>query len=108
VDDNQEIRESVVLLLTLLGHSATAVQSGSEALERIQTEQPDVMLVDLGMPQMDGFELARRVRAQPALERIRLFALSGYGSADDQRRAREAGSICTWSNPWTVLRCKCA
>jgi PAS domain S-box-containing protein len=91
VDDNQEVAESVALLLSVFGHETTVVNSGFEAVERACATRPDVMIVDLGMPGMDGFEVARRVRAERHLSGIALFALSGYGNSDDRQRSQAAG-----------------
>jgi signal transduction histidine kinase len=91
VDDNIDAADSLALVLELDGHVARPVYSAREALELAVAFKPDVMLLDIGLPEMDGYEVARRVRAQPRLERVRLIALTGYGQVEDLHRAREAG-----------------
>jgi signal transduction histidine kinase/DNA-binding response OmpR family regulator len=91
VDDNRDAAESLAMLLTLDGHTVEAVFSAEEALERIPVFRPEVMLLDIGLPRMDGYEVARRVRALPGGGQIRLIALTGYGQTEDRRRALAAG-----------------
>jgi CheY-like chemotaxis protein len=67
------------------------VYSGADAMTAARARVPDLMLLDLGMPRMTGYELARLVRDDPGLRRVRLVALTGYGSADDRARTRAAG-----------------
>jgi CheY-like chemotaxis protein len=90
VEDNDDNRESLVLLLTQLGHVATAAGDGPEALERLAGGEYDLAVVDIGLPQMDGYELARRIR-QAVGPRVHLVALTGYGQPEDRERARAAG-----------------
>src|SRR6185437_4693187 len=73
------------------GHQAEAVYNGKDALQRVSSLRPDVALVDIGLPGMDGYELAKRLRAVPELSGVRLIALTGYGQADDRDRAIAAG-----------------
>ena len=68
-----------------------AVYSGADAMTAARARVPDLMLLDLGMPRMTGYELARLVREDPGLRAVRLVALTGYGSADDRARTRAAG-----------------
>jgi signal transduction histidine kinase len=91
VDDNADSAHARALLLTHGGHETQVALSGQEALERIESFQPDVALLDIGMPGMDGYELARRLRAIPRLKSIRLVALTGYGQIEDRERAFAAG-----------------
>ena len=79
------------MILRLDGHHVRSVYSSREALEAMPVHKPDVALLDIGLPEMDGYELARRIRARPDLGGIRLVALSGYGQAEDKKRARLAG-----------------
>jgi signal transduction histidine kinase len=90
VEDNDDNRESLVLLLEQLGHVATAAGDGPEALERLAAGEYDLAMVDIGLPEMDGYELARRVR-QDLGSRVHLVALTGYGQPEDRERARAAG-----------------
>lgn len=91
VEDNADTAESLTVLLEVLGHQVRVVNDGSSALAVAQANLPDVMIVDIGLPGMDGYELARRVRQHPELKRIMLIALTGYGSAEDRQRALAAG-----------------
>jgi signal transduction histidine kinase/CheY-like chemotaxis protein len=91
VEDNDDNRESLVLLMEQLGHLPTAVADGPEALERLATGEYDLAIVDIGLPQMDGYELARRVRETGQVSGLYLVALTGYGQPEDRERARAAG-----------------
>jgi len=95
VDDNQDAADSLALLLQLDGHETQAVYSSRDALERARSYQPDVMLLDIGLPEMNGYEVAMQLRrdgaANGAPNRIRLIALTGYGQAGDLARASAAG-----------------
>ena len=90
VEDNDDNRESMVVLLERLGHDASAVADGPQALERLAKAPHDLAIVDIGLPKMDGYELARRVRASFGSS-IHLVALTGYGQPEDRERARAAG-----------------
>jgi CheY-like chemotaxis protein len=79
------------MLLELFGLRVRAVGDGPSALEAAAANPPDVMLIDIGMPDMDGYELARRVRADEALRHITLVALTGYGQEEDRQQAFAAG-----------------
>ena len=91
VEDNRDAAESLSVLLELLGHHVRVVRDGAAALEVATANVPDVMLVDIGLPGMNGYDVARHVRAHPALERVVLVALTGYGDNEHRRRALEAG-----------------
>jgi CheY-like chemotaxis protein/two-component sensor histidine kinase len=91
VDDQLDLADSMVLMVESLGHRARAVYSGADAITAARARVPDLMLLDLGMPRMTGYELARLVREDPDLRRVRLVALTGYGSADDRARTKAAG-----------------
>jgi CheY-like chemotaxis protein len=91
VEDNEDARESLTLLLRLGGHDVYAAANAEETLARVDSIRPDVMLIDVGLPGMDGYDLARSLRARPEGREIGLVALTGYGQAEDQRRARVAG-----------------
>jgi CheY-like chemotaxis protein/two-component sensor histidine kinase len=91
VDDDADIAESLAHLLRDMGHDVQVAHSGPEALAAASGYRPDVVLLDLGLPGMDGYELARRLRRQPGLGGARLVAVSGYGQEEDRRRSREAG-----------------
>ena len=89
IEDNEDARESLRSFLKLEGHRVDVAADGPSGLARAETSRPDVVLIDIGMPVMDGYEVARRVRAQDA--KVILIAISGYGQADDRQRAVEAG-----------------
>jgi len=91
VDDNQDTAESASLLLELDGYNVRVAHTGPEAIETACRFAPDVILLDIGLPGMDGYAVARVLRATPDLARCRIIAVSGYGQAEDRHRSREAG-----------------
>lgn len=91
VDDNQDAADSLAELLRLQGHEVRVAYSGVAALEMAKTYAPDVAFMDIGMPGMDGYEAARRMRQQPGPGKIVLAALTGWGQQEDRRRTAEAG-----------------
>jgi CheY-like chemotaxis protein len=90
IEDNADARDALRVLLELDGHAVEAVEEGHAALDRARAVDPDVALVDIGLPGMDGFEIARRLRALDKRRPV-LIALTGYGQPEDRRRATEAG-----------------
>ena len=91
VEDNPDAAESLTMLLELLGHRVRAAHDGIAALDAARANVPDVMLVDIGLPGMDGYEVARRVRRDPQLKEVVLVALTGYGREEDKQQAMAAG-----------------
>ena len=91
VDDNEDAAEALGTLIGLLGHEATVLHDGFEALDAAAARPPDLMLLDIGLPDMDGFEVARRLRSNPGLKDVRLIACTGYGRDEDVRKMSEAG-----------------
>jgi signal transduction histidine kinase/DNA-binding response OmpR family regulator len=91
VDDNVDAAESLMLVLQRQGHDVRAAQSGQTALKTAADFAPQVVLLDLGLPGMDGFEVARRLRQKADAEPPLLLALTGYGRDEDRRRSREVG-----------------
>ncbi len=91
VDDNVDAANSLAMLLGVEGHEAQVAYGSREALERIEAFRPDVALLDIGLPEIDGYELARRLRSIPHLKALRLVALTGYGQPEDHQRSRAAG-----------------
>ncbi len=91
VEDNVDMAESLATLLSAWGHEVHLAYDAASALTIAARARPEVVLSDLGLPGMDGYELARRLRAEPAFGKVVLVALSGYGRAEDQRRALDAG-----------------
>jgi signal transduction histidine kinase/ActR/RegA family two-component response regulator len=90
-DDNNDALESLATLLQLSGHEVYTAANGAVALESAEQHRPEVVLLDIGMPKLDGYEVARRIRAQPWGQRITLVALTGWGQDSDRRRSQEAG-----------------
>jgi signal transduction histidine kinase/CheY-like chemotaxis protein len=91
VDDNVDAAQSLAVLLNLWGHEVCTAHDGAAALEAAQAWQPEVVLLDIGLPGMDGYEVARRLRAAQGPARPLLVALTGYAQEEDRRRSREAG-----------------
>jgi CheY-like chemotaxis protein len=91
VDDNVDAAESLEIMLSLEGHAVEVAHRGTDALGVVARFQPHVVLLDVGMPEMDGYEVARRIRALPYGGRIALYALTGWAQEEDKRRALEAG-----------------
>ncbi len=91
VDDNRDAADSLAALIDLLGHEATVLNDGREALASATARPPDIVLLDIGLPGMDGFEVARRMRDIQEMQNTRLIACTGYGREDDVRRIEEAG-----------------
>jgi signal transduction histidine kinase/CheY-like chemotaxis protein len=90
-DDNHDAAEILEMFLTSKGHEVHLAHSGGEALEAAARLTPQVAVLDIGMPDLDGYEVARRIRLQPWGSRINLIALTGWGQEDDKRRAQAAG-----------------
>jgi CheY-like chemotaxis protein/two-component sensor histidine kinase len=91
VDDNVDGAESLATILRYSGHEVWVVHSGPAALELVKTYRPEMIFLDIGMPGMDGYEVARRLRQQMGLEGAVLVALTGWGSQEDRRLSTEAG-----------------
>jgi signal transduction histidine kinase len=91
VDDNEDAAASLAEALVDLGHDVEVAHDGPQALTKLQTFSPDIALLDIGLPLMDGYELARRIRGEPGLSGIRLVSITGYGQHSDRVRAAEAG-----------------
>ncbi|MFT3857316.1 MAG: PAS domain-containing protein [Aquabacterium sp.] len=91
VDDNVDAAESLSLMIGLLGHDTVVAHSGSHALQQALQRPPDIAFLDIGLPDMDGYEVARRLRAEPALRHVTLVALTGWGTEQDQRKAHDMG-----------------
>jgi PAS domain S-box-containing protein len=91
VDDNQDAAESLAAFLRLRQHGVEVAFDGPSALEAAERFRPEAIILDLGMPGMDGYEVARRLRREPTLKNTVLVALSGWGQENDRRRSLEAG-----------------
>jgi signal transduction histidine kinase/CheY-like chemotaxis protein len=90
-DDNADAADSLGVLLEHLGAKVRVVHSGTAALNALPAFDPTVVLLDIGMPDMDGYEVAQRIRALPEFRHLVLIALTGWGQEEDRRRSREAG-----------------
>jgi CheY-like chemotaxis protein len=91
VDDNKDAALSLATLLQLQGHEVRVAHDGSSALAAASSFLPKMVFLDLGMPDMDGYEVARRMRQQPGMEAVVLAALTGWGQEEDRRRTLAAG-----------------
>src|SRR5690606_17670448 len=91
VDDNDDAAASLALLLSHAGHDVRDVRDAGSALEAARSFVPDVVLLDIGLPDVDGWELARLLRAERCADELKLIAISGYGQRADRRRSRDAG-----------------
>ncbi|HYM28654.1 MAG TPA: response regulator, partial [Steroidobacteraceae bacterium] len=89
VDDNRDAADSLCMILNSLGHAARAVYGSAEALRSLEGHTPDVILLDIGLPAMDGYQLAAVIRARKLQTRI--VALTGYGQPEDVKRALASG-----------------
>jgi two-component system CheB/CheR fusion protein len=91
VDDNVDAADSLAMMLAMFGHDVRTAHDGEAALEVALGWRPEVVLLDIGLPGLDGFEVARRMRRHPSLRDVVLVALTGYGQDTDRQRSQEAG-----------------
>jgi PAS domain S-box-containing protein len=98
-DDNRDAADSLSMLLQIAGHAVTVAYDGQQALESIETTRPEVALLDVGMPELDGYEVARRVRLDPRIRNTLLIAVTGWGQASDKERALAAGFDVHFTKP---------
>ena len=91
VDDNVDAAEGAAIILRTAGHAACTCYDGSSALTLAVELAPQVVLLDLGLPDLDGYEVARRLRELPSLSEVVIVAVTGYGQESDRQRGREAG-----------------
>jgi len=91
VDDNRDAAETTALFLELAGHEVQVADDGVQALDGAAAFAPDVVVLDIGLPRMDGYEVARRLRTRPETRHALLIALTGYGQQSDRMLAKEAG-----------------
>ena len=91
VDDNTDAAESLGVLLDIEGHAAHIAHTGAEALQVAQTRPLDVVFLDIGLPDMTGYDVAKRMRMLPSMQKTLLVALTGWGTQDDRQRTRDAG-----------------
>ncbi len=91
IEDDDDARDSLAELLRLDGHHVTVASTGAEGVTSASSSTPEFVLVDIGLPDIDGYEVARRLRSNPATSRMRLVAVTGYGTQEDRRSALAAG-----------------
>jgi CheY-like chemotaxis protein len=93
IEDNADIRESLGMLLSLWGHDVEYAATGTDGLRRAHELRPDVALIDIGLPGLNGYEIARRIRSQNSswASDVKLVALTGYGRDSDRSEALDAG-----------------
>jgi CheY-like chemotaxis protein len=91
VDDHEDSTESLGLLLRLMGHDVRLAADGPAALRAAEEFSPEIVILDIGLPGMDGYEVAARLRERPQFSATRLIALTGYGQEEDRQRSREVG-----------------
>jgi CheY-like chemotaxis protein len=91
VDDNKDAASSLAILLRLRGHEVRVVHDGAAALDTVDSYRPNMIFLDIGMPGMDGYEVARRLRQRPGLDSVVLAALTGWGQLADRQRSKDAG-----------------
>ncbi len=91
VDDNEDASATLASLLEMLGFRVRSATDGATAVELARTFAPDAILLDIGLPGMNGYDVCRKLKNLPELCATTVIALTGYGQADDRRRTREAG-----------------
>ena len=91
VDDNVDVADSLARLLRLMGSEVHTAHDGLEGVEAAAAYRPDLILLDIGMPRLNGYDACRRIRAQPWGRNVVIIALTGWGQAGDKARSREAG-----------------
>src|SRR6185436_8939859 len=91
VDDNRDSADSLAMLMQITGNQTYMAHDGVEAVEAVEKYRPEVVLLDIGLPGLDGHEVCRRVREQPWGKDIVVIALTGWGQEDDRRKSEEAG-----------------
>jgi CheY-like chemotaxis protein len=91
VEDNRENRVTLEKILTLYGYEVSTAADGLAGFEAIATHEPDVALVDIGLPGIDGYEVARRVRSELSDSQVRLIAVTGYGGSEERAAVLTAG-----------------
>ncbi len=102
VEDSEDLRESMAQLIGRQGHDVIAASEGSHALEVAARARPDIIVIDIGLPDMNGYDLARTIRRMPGLEATRLIALTGYAGEEARQRARDSGFDLHLAKPTDV------
>ena len=91
IEDNPDVATSLCMVLELKGHDVTVANDGTVGLEKVRAERPDVVICDIGLPEMDGFAVARSITSEAELDSICLIALSGYARPEDRKKSKAAG-----------------
>ena len=91
MDDNRDGADSLAMLLRIMGNDIRTAYDGQEAVDVAEEFRPDVVLLDIGLPKLNGYEACRRIREQPWGKDVVLIALTGWGQEEDRRRSHEAG-----------------
>ncbi len=99
VDDNRDAADTLAAWLQLYQCNVEVAYSGEEALDKAQVQRPNVVLLDIGLPGMDGYETCRRLRQEPWARDIPIVAITGWGNAEDRRKSREAGFTEHFTKP---------
>jgi CheY-like chemotaxis protein len=104
VDDNQDAAITLAELIRMMDSETEVAHDGASAVAAVSRFQPDIVLLDIGLPDINGYEVARRIRALPGLVQPRLIALTGWGQEQDKRMAEQAGFDEHWTKPVDPLR----
>jgi CheY-like chemotaxis protein len=99
VDDNRDVVDTLVLLLEMNGHAAYAAHDGLQAISLAEEIRPDVILLDIGLPKIDGYETCRRIRERDWGRRLMVYALTGLGHEDDLDKSKETGFDMHFTKP---------
>jgi two-component system CheB/CheR fusion protein len=102
IEDNLDAASSLRIALEIEGHEVETSLDGPEGLEKLREFAPDVVLCDIGLPEMDGYQVAQAIRETPAARRAFLVALTGYARPEDQQRAKDAGFDAHLAEPPTI------
>jgi CheY-like chemotaxis protein len=102
IEDNEDAADSLRAVLEIQEHVVEVAYGGRQGLETARTFRPDVVLCDLGLPEIDGYAVARAMRADPALGRVALIAVSGYAQPEDVVMSREAGFDAHLAKPPSI------
>jgi two-component system alkaline phosphatase synthesis response regulator PhoP len=92
VDDNENIREALTYLLEDEGHSVSVAKDGAEALRKVREASPDILFLDIMMPEINGYDVCRTIKNDPDLKYIYVIMLTAKGQADEQERCKEIGA----------------
>ena len=103
IDDDEDTADSLAMLLRLLGHAVVVARSGREGIEAALAAKPDAILLDVGMPGLDGYNVATRLRSGGGFDDVPIIALTGHGMESDRRRSAAAGIDHHLVKPFDVV-----